>query len=169
MKNPALNLSTIFHNSLADLYLAEKKYLKCFEQMVKASSTNELRRALSPAGTEIENHISRVQLVMKIVKIKPSKLVSKIDQELLNLAKEATRSFKEDSLSRDIQILKCAKTINLVRAGYYESIYLMASAQNLEPVIPLMEQCFKDNHNTAGYLSQIEQNIIYPAASAKAG
>ncbi|MGY4384735.1 ferritin-like metal-binding protein YciE [Pedobacter sp. UYP24] len=165
MKTPPLNLLEVISNTVSELYATEKKYLKTFEQLADASHTDELRAALSPAGTEIENHISRLSQIMDLLKLKPSRISAEIGEELMKMAKEVSGFKKQQSVIKDIQLLQCAKMIILVKIGVYESLHFIASTRKMEAAALLLEQTLSDNKNTAAYLCQIEQNILYPQAA----
>lgn len=164
MKTPPLYLNEVLSNTISELYATEKKYLKSFEQLAAAAHTDELRTALSPTGTEIETHISRLSQILDLLKLKPSRISTAIDEELLKMAKEVSGFKKQHSIIKDIQLLQCAKMIIHVKIAAYESLFLMASTRKIEAAATLLEQSLKDNKNNAAYLSQIEQNILYPQA-----
>ena len=165
MKTPPLNLKEVYINAIAELYAAEKKYEKAFEQLSLTAHTPELGSALSPERTEIEQHISRLAIIMEPLKLKPSRITNAIDDELLKLSKEASGFAKQQSVLKDIQLLHCARSIQHHKIAAYESLYLMAQAMKKEPAAALLEQSLKDNINTERYLVQLAQNVIYPAAA----
>lgn len=162
MKGQLTGLNEIISKKIAELYLAEKKYIRAYAQLAATVYTDELKAALAPSGTEIESHISRLKQILDLFKQKPIKTYNPADEKLLELLKLATRPKNKASVLRDIDILQTAKMIIHAKIACYESLYLMTTAQDIVHVPMLLEQSLKDNRNTAGYLSQIEQNIIYP-------
>lgn len=164
MKTPPLTLKEVYLQTLSEVYAAEKKYMKCFQQMAEAAYTDELRSAISPEGTELENHLSRLSQIMEAMNLKTSRITASLDDELLVLGKEVCGFQKQQSVLKDIQILQTATQLVQIRIAAYESLYLMAMALKMDNASVLLEQCFKDYKNTVAYMSQIAQNIIYPAA-----
>lgn len=162
MKTPPLKLEEIYNQTLSELLAAEKKYAKIFEQMASAAFIDELRKGISAEATEIDSHIDRLTQVISIQKLKVSRVTSAIDDELMKMSKEVCGFIKQQSVLKDIQILHCAKTILAYKIAAYESLYLMAKAIGKDHAFMLLEQSFKDNQNTYGYLTQISQNILYP-------
>ncbi len=165
MKTPPLNLLEVISNTVSELYATEKKYLKTYAQLADAAHTDELRAALSPAGTEIENHITRLSQILDLLKLKPSRISSEIDEELIKMAKEVSGFKKQHSIIKDIQLLQCAKMIIHVKISAYQSLHFIASIRKMEAAALLLEQSLNDNKNSAAYLCQIEQNILYPQAA----
>ncbi|TDO23928.1 DUF892 family protein [Pedobacter duraquae] len=164
MKTPPLTLNEVYLQTLSEVYAAEKKYMKCFQQMAEAAFTDELRSAINPEGTDLENHLSRLTQIMETANLKTSRITSALDDELLVMGKEICGFQKQQSVLKDIQILQVATQLVQIRIAAYEALYQMATALKIEKAAVLLEQCFKDYKNTVAYLSQIAQNIIYPAA-----
>lgn len=154
------NLTEVFKTCLSEQLAAEKKYIKALEKLPKVLLTDELKSAISPQATDIENHISRLSRALDAVKQKPQSAISSIDEELLNLLKAPAG--KAASLLKDIQLLHTLKLVFTVKVSRYESLYQMAVALGHEEYALLLEQCSKDNQNTFAYLNQVAQNVIYP-------
>lgn len=164
MKTPPLNLLEVYTKTIAELYAAEKNYEKAFKELSDTAFTPELATALSSENTGIEQHISRLAMIMEPLKLKPSRITNAIDDELLKFSKEASGFAKQHSVLKDIQLLHCARSIQHQKIAVYQSLFLMATAMSSEPAAALLEQAFKDNVNTDGHLAQLAQNVIYPEA-----
>lgn len=155
-------LTDIYTKRLNELLTAEKKYLKSFLKMATAALTEELRRGLSPSLTDQERHIERLQQCKALVRLKGAAPLPELDVLLLAQAEKALKTSTKQTLSRDIEMLHCSQTILSVRITVYQSLQHMAMALQQDHAALLLEQCFKDNQNSSGYLTQISQNIIYP-------
>jgi ferritin-like metal-binding protein YciE len=166
MKTPPLNLSEVFNHTLIEMFAAEKKFSKGFESMSLTAFTPELATALSPDSVSTEEHLSRLQLIMDFQKLKATRITSTLDDELLKNIKEVAGFTKQKSILKDLQLLQTGKIVLEIKAGSYESLYLMALELKLTQPAALLEQSYKDLQNGIAYLKQISQNIIYPAAKA---
>jgi ferritin-like metal-binding protein YciE len=166
MKTPPLNLSEVFNHSLVEIFAAEKKYNKSFEAMMQTAYTAELGTALSPESIGMDNHASRLQLIIESQRLKSSRITSTLDDEMLKRAKEVSGFNKQKSILKDIELLHTGKAILEMKAGSYEVLYFLATELKLTQPASLLEQSFKDLQNAISYLKQISQNIIYPAAKA---
>ncbi|TDQ08210.1 DUF892 family protein [Pedobacter metabolipauper] len=165
MKTPPLSLTEVFNKLLAERFAAEKKYIKSFTEMSDAVLTDELHKALSPEQTDQENHLSRLSLILESQKLKAGRITAVIDDELLKMSTEVCGFMKQKSIMKDIQILHCVQVIEQIKITNYDALYQIALELKLEQAAELLEQTLKDNKNTQAYLSQIAQNIIYPAAN----
>jgi len=159
-KNNSLTLTEIYKGMLAEQLAAEKKYQKLFSKMPASVQTDELKSAIAPNATDIESHISRLSRAMESVKQKSQTQVPAIDETMLESLKQSVG--KGSSLVKDTGILHTLLAIFNLKVARYESLQRMATAIDQAEYALLLEQCGKDNQNTAAYLNQIAQNIIYP-------
>jgi ferritin-like metal-binding protein YciE len=54
------NLKELFHDTLKDIYFAEKKILSALPKMAKAAQSGELRAAFEKHERETEEHVTRL-------------------------------------------------------------------------------------------------------------
>jgi ferritin-like metal-binding protein YciE len=59
------SLQELFHETLKDIYFAEKKILNARPRMAKAAHSEELKAAFERHESETEEHVSRLEKVFK--------------------------------------------------------------------------------------------------------
>jgi ferritin-like metal-binding protein YciE len=59
------NLQELFHETLKDIYFAEKKILSALPKMAKAAQSQELKAAFEKHESETEEHVARLEKVSK--------------------------------------------------------------------------------------------------------
>jgi ferritin-like metal-binding protein YciE len=59
------NLQELFHETLKDIYFAEKKILSALPKMAKAARSEELKAAFEKHETETEEHVARLEKDLK--------------------------------------------------------------------------------------------------------
>src|SRR5690606_4349795 len=65
---PAVNtLSDLFHDTLRDVYWAEKHLLKALPKMAKKASSPELAKAIEKHRAETEGHVERLEQVFGMI------------------------------------------------------------------------------------------------------
>ena len=64
-------LRDLFHDTLKDIYFAEKKILAALPKMAKAAQSEELRAAFEKHETETEEHVDRLEQVFDEIDAKP--------------------------------------------------------------------------------------------------
>ena len=55
----------LFHETLKDIYFAEKKILSALPKMAKAAQSQELKAAFEKHETETEEHVARLEKVFE--------------------------------------------------------------------------------------------------------
>ncbi|HEY1982360.1 MAG TPA: DUF892 family protein, partial [Xanthobacteraceae bacterium] len=64
-------LEDLFHDTLKDVYFAEKKILSTLPKMKKAAHSEELAAAFEKHHGETEGHVQRLEQVFEIIGAKP--------------------------------------------------------------------------------------------------
>lgn len=162
MKTSPKELEETFGALLLQNYASETGYTKLFKQFSSLALTAELRATLSPERNELAQQLARLQQILKLMKLRPSKANTPIDESFLMMGKEICTGKKEGDLDRDVRILTAAKLISYHRLAKISSLEAMATAIGMEAVAMLLEQSCAECRNSSAYLSQIEKNILYP-------
>jgi ferritin-like metal-binding protein YciE len=163
----ASELMYTYHYRLKELLCFEKQTLKCLAKLSYASLTDELRKGLSPASFDQQQHIDRLKLCLKQVRAKQIKESQEPLSPLFSQAELARKSSRTPSVSRDLQLLHSGVSILNVSQCNYQELYQMAEVLDLQTAAELLEQSWKDVQNACAYLFQISANIIYPAATGE--
>src|SRR3982074_133840 len=71
MAKEAKTLDNLFHDTLKDIYYAEKKILATLPKMAKAAQSEELRAAFEKHQAETEEQIGRLEQVFAAIDKKP--------------------------------------------------------------------------------------------------
>ena len=67
MAKEAKKLDELFHDTLKDIYYAEKKILSALPKMAKAAQNDDLRAAFEKHKTETEGQIDRLEQVFELI------------------------------------------------------------------------------------------------------
>lgn len=144
----------------------EKQTLKCLAKLSYAALTDELRKGLSPASFDQQQHIDRLKRCLKQIKVKDAKNKNEPASEFFSQAELARKSGRTPSVARDLGLLHSGLSILNISKHSYRELYLMAVALEQHQAAVLLEQCWKDLQNACSYLDQVSANIIYPAAAS---
>jgi ferritin-like metal-binding protein YciE len=86
------NLQELFHETLKDIYFAEKKILSALPDMAEAAQSQELKAAFELHETETEEHVARLEKVFKEIDETPS---GKTCDAIIGIIKEGQEVMKE--------------------------------------------------------------------------
>ena len=82
-------LDNLFHNTLRDIYFAEKKILSTLPKMAKAAQSADLKAAFEKHRGETEGHVARLEKVFATIEKKPQ---AKTCDAIVGITDEGARS-----------------------------------------------------------------------------
>src|ERR1700704_1251257 len=85
-------LDELFHDTLKDIYFAEKKILSTLPKMAKAAHSKELKAAFEKHRGETEGHVERLEQVFAAIKQKPQ---GKTCAAILGITEEGAEIIEE--------------------------------------------------------------------------
>src|SRR5919108_5300016 len=86
------NLHELFHETLKDIYFAEKKILSALPKMAKAAQSEDLKAAFEKHESETEEHVSRLEQVFEAIDAKPQ---GKTCDAIIGIIEEGQEVMKE--------------------------------------------------------------------------
>lgn len=161
IKTQELTLNHIYHQELAELLRREKKFAKFFLKLGDKSQVKELKTALSPEQTDIQQLIERLKQGVSLHKQKGKIINQQFDDATLNCGTSILK-LKTADIFTDIRILHYTQQIFIFRIGAYQILCDLAKALQQDQALVLLEQSLKDIQNHYGYLIQISGNVVYP-------
>jgi ferritin-like metal-binding protein YciE len=85
-------LDDLFHDTLKDVYFAEKKILATLPKMIKASQNDDLKAAFEKHRGETEGQVKRLEQVFSIIEEKPQ---GKTCDAIMGIVKEGEGIIEE--------------------------------------------------------------------------
>ena len=85
-------LDDLFHDTLKDIYFAEKKILTALPKMAKAAHDEDLKAAFEKHHAETETHVSRLEQVFSAIDAKPQ---GKTCDAIMGIIEEGQEIMKE--------------------------------------------------------------------------
>jgi ferritin-like metal-binding protein YciE len=144
-KKEAKTLDELFHDTLKDIYFAEKKILGTLPKMEKAAQAPDLKRAFSKHRTETEGHVDRLEKVFAAIDKKPQ---GKTCDAIVGITDEGA------------EIMKEYKGSPALDAG------LLAAAQALSDAVALLDQTLTEEKKTDATLTEIAESVVNQEAEA---
>src|ERR1700746_1176707 len=85
-------LQDLFHDTLKDIYYAEKKILGALPKMAKAAQSEDLKAAFEKHESETEEHVSRLEQRFEGIDAKPQ---GKTCDAIIGIIEEGQEVMKE--------------------------------------------------------------------------
>lgn len=158
-------LDDLFHETVKDLYYAEKKLVKSLPKMIKKATSPKLKAAIQHHLTETEGHVSRLEEVFADIDKKP---VAKKCEALEGLLAEADEVLGEieDTAICDAGIISSAQTVEHYEMARYRTLAAWAHKLGLEDAAKLLEMTLKEEMAADKTLTALaEGNVMQKAAA----
>lgn len=157
-------LEKFFHDSLKDIYWAEKHLMKALPKMQKAATTEELKTAIEEHLAQTEEHVARLEQVFEMLGHKPQAKKCDAMQGLIEEGNSVVEETEEGSMTRDAGIIIAAQKVEHYEIATYGGLVQLAKTMGQEEVASLLEQTLEEEKQTDKGLTDIAENSINWAA-----
>src|SRR5581483_9615869 len=131
-------LQDLFHDTLKDIYFAEKKILTALPKMAKAANSEALRTAFEKHEKETEGHVDRLEKVFKVLGESPKGKTCDAIMGILDEGKEIMDAFKEMP-ALDAGLLAAAQAVEHYEISRYGSLRTWAAELGLDGAVKLLD------------------------------
>jgi ferritin-like metal-binding protein YciE len=160
-KEPKM-LDELFHDTLKDIYYAEKKILSALPKMAKAVESDELRAAFETHHEETEEQISRLEQVFEAIDAKPQGKKCAAIEGILEEGQEIMKEYK-GSPALDAGMLAAAQAVEHYEISRYGTLRAWAEELGLEDVAKLLEETLKEEEATDEKLTELAEGAVNAA------
>jgi ferritin-like metal-binding protein YciE len=87
-------LEVLFHDTLKDIYYAERKILKALPKMAREASSPELKAAFEKHKDETDGHVERLQQVFELMGKRPQGKTCDAIEGIISEGEEIIETFK---------------------------------------------------------------------------
>ena len=150
-------LDELFHDTLKDIYFAEKKILATLPKMSKAAKSEELKAAFEKHRGETEGQIERLEQVFAAINKKPQ---GKTDE-----GAEIMEEYK-GSPALDAGLLAAAQAVEHYEISRYGTLIAWAEELGLDDAAELLEATLEEEEATDEALTEIAKTAINQQAKA---
>jgi ferritin-like metal-binding protein YciE len=158
-------LEELFHDTLKDIYFAEKKILSTLPKMAKAAQSEELRAAFEKHRGETEGQIERLEQVFAIIEKKPQ---GKTCAAIIGITDEGAEIIEEykGSPALDAGLLAAAQAVEHYEISRYGTLRTWAEELGLDNAAELLQETLDEEEATDKALTQIAKAAINQQAEA---
>ena len=158
-------LDELFHDTLKDIYFAEKKILATLPKMAKAAQSEELRAAFEKHEAQTQDQIGRLEEVFAAIDKKPQ---GKTCAAIVGLTEEGAEIMQEykGSPALDAGLLAAAQAVEHYEISRYGTLIAWAEELGLEDAVALLQDTLEEEKATDETLSDIAKTSINQEAKA---
>jgi ferritin-like metal-binding protein YciE len=158
-------LDDLFHDTLKDVYFAEKKIVSTLPKMAKAATSPDLKKAFEKHKTETEGHVKRLEEVFGLIDAKPQ---AKTCDAIMGIVKEGEGIIEEykGSPALDAALLAVAQAVEHYEMSRYGTLKCWAGELGMDDAVALLDATLEEEKKTDSALTALAVSVINLEAEA---
>src|SRR6201987_1499318 len=159
------NLQELFHETLKDIYFAEKKILSALPKMAKAAQSGELKAAFEKHETQTEEHVARLERVFEEIDASPRGKTCDAIMGIIEEGQEVMKQFK-GAPALDAGLLAAAQAVEHYEIARYGALKTWAAELGLKQSMKLLESTLGEEKKTDETLTKLAESEVNQHAHA---
>jgi ferritin-like metal-binding protein YciE len=158
-------LDELFHDTLKDIYFAEKKILTTLPKMTKAAQAEDLKAAFEKHRAETEGHVDRLEKVFAMIEEKPQ---GKTCAAIVGITDEGAEIIEEyeGSPALDAGLIGAAQAVEHYEISRYGTWRTWAEELGLDEAVALLEATLDEEKTADEALTQLAETVVNQEAEA---
>jgi len=159
-------LDELFHDTLKDIYFAEKKILATLPKMAKAAQNQELKAAFEKHRKETEGHVERLEQVFGMIDKKPQ---GKTCAAIVGITEEGAEIMDEykGSPALDAGLLAAAQAVEHYEISRYGTLRTWAEELDLGDAAQLLQETLDEEEATDEALTELAESVVNQEAEGQ--
>ena len=153
------NLETLFHDTLKDIYYAERKILRALPKMGRAAGSPDLKAAFEKHHEETQTHVERLQQVFEIIGKAPRGKTCDAIEGILAEGEEIMEEYK-DTPALDAGLLAAAQAVEHYEITRYGTLKRWALVLGLKDAAKLLDETLQEESQTDEDLTGIADAAV---------
>jgi len=158
-------LKDLFHDTLKDIYYAEKKILSALPKMAKVAQSDELRSAFERHLQETEGQVERLEAVFEEIEAKAQGKTCDAIIGIIDEGKEIMSEYK-GTPALDAGLLAAAQAVEHYEISRYGTLITWADELGLTNASKLLKQTLAEEKKTDETLTQLAKSVVNAEAEA---
>jgi ferritin-like metal-binding protein YciE len=163
--NREKSLGDLFHDTLKDVYFAEKKILAALPKMAKAAHSQELKSAFAKHETQTQEHVSRLEQVFDALGRKPQGKTCDAILGIIEEGQEVAKEYKGNA-ALDAGLLAAAQAVEHYEISRYGTLRTWAGQLGLDDAMALLDATLMEEKETDQALTEIAESQVNQFAEA---
>lgn len=150
-------LTTLFEDTLKDIYFAERKILMALPKMAKAAQSPELKAAFEKHHAQTENQVERLEQVFGIIGQKPKGKTCPAIEGILEEGTEMMKGYA-GSPALDAALISAAQAVEHYEIARYGTMKRWAENLGMVDVVKLLDETLQEEGQTDEDLTTLADN-----------
>jgi ferritin-like metal-binding protein YciE len=165
MANEPKLLSDLFHDTLKDIYFAEKKILTTLPKMAKAAQSRDLKAAFTKHERETRGQVKRLEQVFKIL---GKKAQAKKCEAVMGITREGAEIMIDykGMPALDAGLAAAAQAVEHYEISRYGTLKTWARELGMPEAVALLDATLKEEKATDAALTTLANSVANVEAEA---
>lgn len=152
-------LTDAFHETLKDVYWAEKQAVKACKKSAKVAQNAELKKAFEEHGAESEGHVERLQQIFEMI---DKSARAKTCEAMQGITAEMEEDLEEfgGTEAADAVLIGCGQAVEHYEIARYGMLKNWAAQLGMKDAVKLLDQTLQEEKRADALLSQIAEKTI---------
>jgi ferritin-like metal-binding protein YciE len=160
-------LNHLFHDTLKDIFYAEKKILTSLPKMAKAAHNVDLQAAFEKHHAQTEEQIARLEKVFASIDQKPQGKKCDAIEGILAEGKEIMEEYK-GSAALDAGLISAAQAVEHYEITRYGTLATWADELGNDEGAKLLKATLDEEEDTDEALSELAESVVNQEAQQAA-
>ncbi|MCZ0961218.1 YciE/YciF ferroxidase family protein [Paracoccus benzoatiresistens] len=160
-------LETLFHETLKDIYYAERKILGSLRKMARAAQSEDLKAAFKAHEEETQGQVERLAQVFELIGKRPRGKTCDAIEGIIAEAEDVAEEFK-GSPALDAGLLAAAQAVEHYEITRYGTLKAWAQILGMDEAVSLLDQTLQEESATDEKLTGLAEAVINAAAAERA-
>ncbi len=156
-------LQDLFHDTLRDIYFAEKKILQSLPKMRRAANNEKLQNAFEKHREQTEDQIARLEKVFEIIDKSARGKTCEAIKGIIDEAEELMADFK-DTPALDAALISSAQAVEHYEIARYGTLCRWAKELGMKDAADLLNQTLQEENQTDKDLTKLAEATVNEAA-----
>ncbi|SNR44821.1 ferritin-like domain-containing protein [Paracoccus sediminis] len=158
-------LDTLFHETLKDIYYAERKITGALRKMARAAQNENLKAAFKMHEEETQGQIERLTQVFELIGKRPRGKTCDAIEGIIAEGEDVIDEFK-GSPALDAGLLAAAQAVEHYEISRYGTLKAWAQVLGMNEAASLLDQTLQEETATDEKLTSLAETVVNAAATA---
>ena len=151
-------LDTLFHETLKDIYYAERKILKALPKMARGAQSSELKASFEKHRDETEGQIERLQQIFEMLGKRPQGKTCAAIEGIIEEGEEILEEFKS-SPALDAGLAAAAQAVEHYEITRYGTLKRWAQVLGMRDAEKLLDATLQEESKTDELLTKLADQV----------
>lgn len=147
-------LEDLFHDTLKDIYYAERQIVKALPKMARGAQSPELKAAFEKHRDQTENHVERLQQVFELIGKRAQGKTCEAIQGIIAEGEDIMDEFK-GTAAIDAGLISAAQAVEHYEIARYGTLKTWAQMLGHKDAMNLLDQTLREEAQTDELLTKL--------------